>query len=63
MSGSQFEYLSLGQAQGIPRAQLREMYNDAVETIRYLELCLSEERQFCDEWECAYQQVADMLYG
>ena len=43
--------------------QLREMYNEAVETIRYLELCISVERQQSDEWECAYQQVADMLYG
>lgn len=63
MSGSQFEYLSLAQAQDMPLDQLREMYNDVVETIRYLELRLSEERKLCDEWEYAYQQVADMLYG
>lgn len=63
MSCLQFEYISLAQAQAIPLDRLREMYNDAVETIRYLELCLSEERQFSNEWEYAYQQAADALYG
>lgn len=47
----------------MPLDRLLEMYNEAVETIRYLELRLSEERQQSDEWEYAYQQVADMLYG
>ena len=63
MSGLQFEYLSLAQAQAMPLDRLLEMYNEAVETIRYLELRLSEERQQSDDWEYAYQQVADMLYG
>ena len=55
--------LRLEEAKKYQKAQLREMYNDAVETIWELQRIKQELKKEIDLWQKAYEEVSNKLYG
>ena len=55
--------LRLEEAKKYQKAQLLEMYNDAVETIWELQRIKQELEEEIDLWQKAYEEVSNKLYG
>ena len=58
-----YHMLRLEEAKKYQKAQLREMYNDAVETIWELQRIKQELKEEIDLWQKAYEEVSNELYG
>lgn len=58
-----YHMLRLEEAKKYQKAQLREMYNDAVETIWELQRIKQELKKEIDLWQKAYEEVSNKLYG
>ena len=58
-----YHMLRLKEAKKYQKAQLREMYNDAVETIWELQRIKQELKEEIDLWQKAYEEVSNKLYG
>ena len=58
-----YHMLRLEEAKKYQKAQLREMYNDAVETIWELQRIKQELKEEMDLWQKAYEEVSNKLYG
>ena len=58
-----YHMLRLEEAKKYQKAQLREMYNDAVETIWELQRIKQELKEEIDLWQKAYEGVSNKLYG
>ena len=58
-----YHILRLEEAKKYQKAQLREMYNDAVETIWELQRIKQELKEEIDLWQKAYEEVSNKLYG
>ena len=58
-----YHMLRLEEAKKYQKAQLREMYNDAVETIWELQRIKQELKKEIDLWQRAYEEVSNKLYG
>ena len=58
-----YHMLRLEEAKKYQKAQLREMYNDAVETIWELQRIKQELKEEIDLWQKAYEEVSNKLYG
>ena len=58
-----YHMLRLEEAKKYQKAQLREMYNDAVETIWELQRVKQELKEEIDLWQKAYEEVSNKLYG
>ena len=58
-----YHMLRLEEAKKYQKAQLREMYNDAVETIWDLQRIKQELKKEIDLWQKAYEEVSNKLYG
>ena len=58
-----YHMLRLEEAKKYQKAQLREMYNDAVETIWELQRIKQELKEEIDLWQKAYEEVGNKLYG
>lgn len=55
--------LRLEETKKYQKAQLLEMYNDAVETIWELQRIKQELKEEIDFWQKAYEEVSNKLYG
>lgn len=55
--------LRLEEVKKYQKAQLLEMYNDAVETIWELQQIKQELKEEIDLWQKAYEEVSNKLYG
>ena len=55
--------LRLEETKKYQKAQLLEMYNDAVETIWELQRIKQELKEEMDLWQKAYEEVSNKLYG
>ena len=58
-----YHMIRLEEAQKYQKAQLLEMYNDAVETIWELQRIKQELKEEIDRWQKAYEEVSNKLYG
>lgn len=58
-----YHMIRLEEAQKYQKAQLLEMYNDAVETIWELQRIKQELKEEIDLWQKAYEEVSNKLYG
>ena len=58
-----YHMLRLEETKKYQKAQLREMYNDAVETIWELQRIKQELKKEIDLWQKAYEEVSNKLYG
>ena len=58
-----YHMLRLEEAKKYQKAQLREMYNDAVESIWELQRIKQELKKEIDLWQKAYEEVSNKLYG
>lgn len=58
-----YHMIRLEEAQKYQKAQLLEMYNDAVETIWELQRIKQELKEEMDLWQKAYEEVSNKLYG
>ena len=58
-----YHMLRLEEAKMYQKAQLLEMYNDAVETIWELQRIKQELKEEMDLWQKAYEEVSNKLYG
>ena len=58
-----YHILRLEEAKKYQKAQLLEMYNDAVETIWELQRIKQELKEEMDLWQKAYEEVSNKLYG
>ena len=58
-----YHMIRLGEAKKYQKAQLLEMYNDAVETIWELQRIKQELKEEMDLWQKAYEEVSNKLYG
>ena len=58
-----YHMLRLEETKKYQKAQLREMYNDAVETIWELQRIKQELKEEIDFWQKAYEEVSNKLYG
>lgn len=58
-----YHMIRLEEAQKYQKAQLLEMYNDAVETIWELQRIKQELKEEIDLWQKAYEEVSNELYG
>ena len=58
-----YHMIRLEEAQKYQKAQLLEMYNDAVETIWELQRIKQELKKEIDLWQKAYEEVSNKLYG
>ena len=58
-----YHMLRLEEAKKYQKAQLREMYNDAVETIWELQRIKQELKKEIELWQKAYEEVSNKLYG
>ena len=58
-----YHILRLEEAKKYQKAQLLEMYNDAVETIWELQRIKQELKKEIDLWQKAYEEVSNKLYG
>ena len=58
-----YHMIRLEEAQKYQKAQLLEMYNDAVETIWELQRIKQELKEEIDLWQKAYEEVGNKLYG
>ena len=58
-----YHMLRLEEAKKYQKAQLLEMYNDAVETIWELQRIKQELKEEIDLWQKAYEEVSNKLYG
>lgn len=58
-----YHMIRLEEAQKYQKAQLLEMYNDAVETIWELLRIKQELKEEIDLWQKAYEEVSNELYG
>lgn len=58
-----YHMIRLEEAQKYQKAQLLEMYNDAVETIWELQRIKQELKEEIDLWQKAYGEVSNELYG
>lgn len=58
-----YHMLRLEEAKKYQKAQLREMYNDAVETIWELQRIKQELKKEINLWQKAYEEVSNKLYG
>ena len=60
---NEYHMLRLEETKKYQKAQLREMYNDAVETIWELQRIKQELKEEIDLWQKAYEEVSNKLYG
>ena len=58
-----YHMLRLEEAKKYQKAQLLEMYNDAVETIWELQRIKQELKEEIELWQKAYEEVSNKLYG
>ena len=58
-----YHMIRLEEAKKYQKAQLLEMYNDAVETIGELQRIKQELKEEIDLWQKAYEEVSNKLYG
>ena len=58
-----YHMIRLEEAQKYQKAQLLEMYSDAVETIWELQRIKQELKEEIDLWQKAYEEVSNKLYG
>ena len=58
-----YHMLRLEEAKEYQKAQLLEMYNDAVKTIWELQRIKQELKEEIDLWQKAYEEVSNKLYG
>ena len=58
-----YHMIRLEEAKKYQKAQLLEMYNDAVETIWELQRIKQERKEEIDLWQKAYEEVSNELYG
>ena len=58
-----YRMIRLEEAKKYQKAQLLEMYNDAVETIWELQRIKQELKKEIDLWQKAYEEVSNKLYG
>ena len=58
-----YHMIRLEEAKKYQKAQLLEMYNDAVETIWELQRIKQELKEKIDLWQKAYEEVSNKLYG
>ena len=58
-----YHMIRLEEAQKYQKAQLLEMYNDAVETIWELQRIKQELKEEIDLWQKACEEVSNELYG
>ena len=58
-----YHMIRLEEAKKYHKAQLLEMYNDAVETIWELQRIKQELKEEIDLWQKAYEEVGNKLYG
>lgn len=58
-----YHMIRLEEAQKYQKAQLLEMYNDAVETIWELQRIKQELKEEINLWQKAYEEVSNKLYG
>lgn len=58
-----YHMLRLEEAKKYQKAQLLEMYNDAVKTIWELQRIKQELKEEIDLWQKAYEEVSNKLYG
>lgn len=58
-----YHMIRLEGAKKYQKAQLLEMYNDAVETIWELQRIKQELKEEIDLWQKAYEEVINKLYG
>ena len=58
-----YHMIRLEEAKKYQKAQLLEMYNDAVETIWELQRIKQELKKEIDLWQKAYEEVSNKLYG
>ena len=58
-----YHMLRLEEAKKYQKAQLIEIYNDAVETIWELQRIKQELKEEIDLWQKAYEEVSNKLYG
>ena len=58
-----YHMIRLEEAKKYQKAQLLEMYNDAVETIWELQRIKQELKEEIDHWQKAYEEVSNKLYG
>ena len=58
-----YHMIRLEEAQKYQKAQLLEMYNDAVETIWELQRIKQALKEEIDLWQKAYEEVSNKLYG
>ena len=60
---NEYHMIRLEEAKKYQKAQLLEMYNDAVETIWELQRIKQELKEEMDLWQKAYEEVSNKLYG
>ena len=60
---NEYHMIRLEEAKKYQKAQLLEMYNDAVETIWELQRIKQELKEEIDLWQKAYEEVSNKLYG
>lgn len=58
-----YRMIRLEEAKKYQKAQLLEMYNDAVETIWELQRIKQALNEEIDLWQKAYEEVSNKLYG
>ena len=58
-----YHMLRLEEAKKYQKAQLLEMYNDAVGTIWELQRIKQELKEEINLWQKAYEEVSNKLYG
>ena len=58
-----YHMIRLEEAKKYQKAQLLEMYNDAVETIWELQRIKQELKKEINLWQKAYEEVSNKLYG
>ncbi len=59
----QYHMITLAEASELPLTRLVRNYNDAVETIWYLQHQLDRERQENEGLWASYEEISNKLYG